>query len=302
MPSKNTELKQTFARGSANTLRNPAATAVRLKGLDFGVLKPRKAKKAITATIAPKPPIEKNTPRQPSRSPITPASTAPIRFPVSPTAKQPADRDLARMHRHQIADDRDADRKDAAGADAGDDAHGHQQREIAGEGADQRRRHHGGEADIHQPRLAEEIADGAERGLHDGVGKRERARQQRRGFYVDREIGGDLRNHRIDGAREQRRGENHQADDSEDGRNGEISLVGDEARAGSRSGAASAFGQLVELHQARKKRLHVLERNHIRAVGRRAVGVLVGLDEDAGDADRDGGPRQHRHVFALAAR
>ena len=225
MPSKNTEPKQTFARGSANTLRNPAATALRLKGLGFGVLKPRKAKKAITATIAPKPPIEKNTPRQPSRSPMTPDEHGADEIAGQADRQQPADRDLARMHRHQIADDRHADRKDAAGADAGDDAHGHQQREIAGEGADQRRRHHGGKADIHQPRLAEEIADGAERRLHDGVGKRERARQQRRGFHVDREIGGDLRNHRIDGAREQRRGENHQADDSEDGWNGKISLL-----------------------------------------------------------------------------
>jgi hypothetical protein len=129
------------------------------------------------------------------------------------------DRDLPRVERHKIADDGDADREDAAGADAGDDAHGHQQREIAGEGADQRRRHHGGETDVHQPGLAEEIADGAERRLHEGVGKRERARQQRRGFHVDGEIGGNLRNHRIDGAREQRRGENHQADDSEDGGN-----------------------------------------------------------------------------------
>ena len=88
MPSKNTELKQTFARGSANTLRNPAATALRLKGFDRAGLRPRKAKKAITATIAPKPPIDKNTPRQPSRSPMAPASTAPIRFPVNPTAKR----------------------------------------------------------------------------------------------------------------------------------------------------------------------------------------------------------------------
>src|ERR1700724_2429709 len=68
------------------------------------------------------------------------------------------------------------------------------------------------------------------------------------------------------------------------------------------NGAALAFGQLVELHQARKKRLQILERNHIWTVGRRAIGVLVGLDEDAGNADRDGRSRQHRHVVALAAR
>src|SRR5580700_1551045 len=63
-----------------------------------------------------------------------------------------------------------------------------------------------------------------------------------------------------------------------------------------------AFGPLVELHQTRKKRLHVLERNHVWPVGRRAVGVLVGLDENPGDAHGNGGARQHRHVFALAAR
>ena len=44
------------------------------------------------------------------------------------------------------------------------------------------------------------------------------------------------------------------------------------------------------------------KRHHVGAVGRRAVGVLVGLDEDAGDADGDRGARQHRHEFALAAR
>ena len=31
------------------------------------------------------------------------------------------------------------------------------------------------------------------------------------------------------------------------------------------------------------------------------VGVLMGLDENAGHADRHGGPRQHRHELALAA-
>ena len=128
MPSKNTELKQTFARGSANTLRKPAATAPRLKGLDFGVLKPRKAKNAITATIAPNPPIEKNTPRQPSRSPMAPASTAPIRLPVNPTAKMrpiATWRECTGTRSPTIATPTG---KDAAGADAGDDAHGHQHR------------------------------------------------------------------------------------------------------------------------------------------------------------------------------
>ena len=125
----------------------------------------------MTAAIRPKPPMLKNTARQPSRSPITPEMVAPIRLPVSPTAKQPADRHLALMHRHKIADDRDADRKDAARQHAGDHPHGDEQRKIAGERADQRGHGDDHQADIHQPCLAEEIADGAEHWLHDGVGQ-----------------------------------------------------------------------------------------------------------------------------------
>ena len=87
MPSKNTEPKQILARGSANTLRKPAATAATLMGFGLAVGSPRKAKNAITATTRPKAPIEKNTPRQPKRSPITPDTVAPIRLPVSATAK-----------------------------------------------------------------------------------------------------------------------------------------------------------------------------------------------------------------------
>ena len=40
--------------------------------------------------------------------------------------------------------------------------------------------------------------------------------------------------------------------------------------------------------------------DHVGAVGGRVVGVLVGLDEDRGDADRDGGTRHHRGELALA--
>ena len=63
------------------------------------------------------------------------------------------------MHRHEIAHDRHADREDAAGQHAGDDPHRDQDRKIGGEGADQRRRHDDGEAQIHQPGLAENIPD-----------------------------------------------------------------------------------------------------------------------------------------------
>ena len=86
MPSKNTEPKQILARGSASTPRNPATAAARLNGFGGATFMPRKAKKAMAATRSPKPPIDKNTPRQPNRSPTTPEITAPMRLPVSPTA------------------------------------------------------------------------------------------------------------------------------------------------------------------------------------------------------------------------
>jgi hypothetical protein len=138
--------------------------------------------------------------------------------------KQAADHDLTFMHRHKIADDRHADRKDAARENAGDHAHDNKQRKVAGERADERCHHDDRETHIHQSGLAEEISDGAERRLHDGVWKRESGRQQRRGLHVHAHVGRNFGNDRIDGAREQRRGEHHQADDSEDRRNGGVSL------------------------------------------------------------------------------
>src|SRR5262249_27413955 len=67
-------------------------------------------------------------------------------------------------------------------------------------------------------------------------------------------------------------------------------------------GVAWPLGQPIECHEAREQRLHLLERHHVGTVGGRAVGILVRLDEHAGDADRDGGARQHRYELALAAR
>src|SRR6185437_4419999 len=64
----------------------------------------------------------------------------------------------------------------------------------------------------------------------------------------------------------------------------------------------SAFRQRVELYQLLQKRLHVLKRDHIWAVRRRPVWILMSLDKHAGNADRDRGARQHRHELPLAAR
>jgi hypothetical protein len=84
--SKNTDAKQTLARGSAKMLRKLASTAARLKGAGAGVATPRKAKNATIATINPNAPRIAKTPRQPNTSPITPAIEAPTTLPVSPTA------------------------------------------------------------------------------------------------------------------------------------------------------------------------------------------------------------------------
>ena len=44
-----------------------------------------------------------------------------------------------------------------------------------------------------------------------------------------------------------------------------------------------------------------IERHHVGAVARRAVGIAMGFHEDGGDADRHGGARQYGHELALAA-
>src|SRR6266700_3392061 len=86
MDSKNTDVKQTLARGSAKIPRKLAITAARLKRAGGCVTTPRKAKNAAIVTINPNEPRIANTPRQPSRSPMTPAMEEPTRLPVRPTA------------------------------------------------------------------------------------------------------------------------------------------------------------------------------------------------------------------------
>ena len=66
--------------------RKLATTSARSRGLGFGRTKPRNAKNAAIDTIKLNVLITPNTPRQPARSPITPASDAPNTLPVRPTA------------------------------------------------------------------------------------------------------------------------------------------------------------------------------------------------------------------------
>src|SRR5580704_2092994 len=67
-------------------------------------------------------------------------------------------------------------------------------------------------------------------------------------------------------------------------------------------GLLSLFGQRVECHQALKKRRQLFERNHVWPIGRGFIGILVSLDEHAGNTDSHRGTRQHWDEFAFAAR
>src|SRR6266511_1024701 len=78
-------------------------------------------------------------------------------------------------------------------------------------------------------------------------------------------------------------------------------------RTGRMAGVASTLGvrllgQPVEFDQRAKQPLHRLERHHVRPVGGGLVGVLVGLDEHAGDAHRNRVAAEYRHELALTAR
>ena len=60
--------------------------------------------------------------------------------------------------------------------------------------------------------------------------------------------------------------------------------------------------QAIKFYQNANKAWHLLERDHVRAIGGRAIRVRMGLDKDTGNADRNCRPCQHRHEFAVAAR
>src|SRR5499427_3132032 len=93
--SKNTDVKQTLARGSAKMLRKLAIIAARSKGAGGGVATPRKAKNATMVTINPNEPRIANTPRQPNMSPITPRDRGADDVAGKGYGKQPADGHLA---------------------------------------------------------------------------------------------------------------------------------------------------------------------------------------------------------------
>ena len=178
MPSKNTEPKQTLARGSANTLRKPGATALKLKGFDCAGLQAAKGEESNHRDDrGRKPPMRQEHAAPAEQIADDAGDHGADQISSQSDRQQPADRDLARMHRHEIADDRDADRKNAAGQMPAMTRMVTSSVKLLAKAQISVVVTTTARLDIHQPGLAEEIADGAERRLHDGVGKRERGRQ-----------------------------------------------------------------------------------------------------------------------------
>jgi hypothetical protein len=62
------------------------------------------------------------------------------------------------------------------------------------------------------------------------------------------------------------------------------------------------LGDPVEGLKLPQQPFQMVDRHHVRAVGRRIVGILMRLDEDASDADRDSRPGEDRNEAAVAAR
>ena len=139
--------------------------------------------------------------------------------------EEPTDRHLALIDRYKVAGQSHRHGKYPACDQPRRDPHGDEQREARRYRADQRRQCDHQQAQIHQPSLAEEVSGDAQRGLHQCIGKRVGAREQCGRFHLDGEIVRDHGDDGIDGAREQRLRENHEADDFQDGRDGRTRLT-----------------------------------------------------------------------------
>ena len=174
--------------------------------------------------------MTKNTPRQPSRSPTTPASDEPIRLPVMtavsqrpiatwrsftgtrspitamPTGKMPPPAMPATMRASE--------------------QHGEVGREPAHQHGEDRDR----EARDHDAHLADHVADRPEHRLHQRERQRERRGEQRDRVRIDLDVVRDRRNDRIGRARGERRDEADQAEPQDQA-----------ARCGGRPGASAQF-------------------------------------------------------------
>ena len=89
------------------------------------------------------------------------------------------------VHRHQVTDQRHADREDAARRHAADDAGGEQHGKAGGERADDAGGDDDDEADHHQPHLADDVGDRPQDRLHQSEWQREGRRQQGDACRID---------------------------------------------------------------------------------------------------------------------
>ena len=113
---------------------------------------------------------------------------------------------------------------------------------------------------------------------------------------ADAKILGHMRQHRIERARRQAGSKGRERDDIEGRR--QAAGCGHGCRHQARDWRwRSASNSIRRLHQ----RFELAQRHHVGSVRRRVIRIGVGLDEHAGNADRDRRARQHRHEFALAA-
>ena len=111
-----------------------------------------------------------------------------------------------------------------------------------------------------------------------------------------------MRQHRIERARGAALRQSRQRDDGERGRQALVVRPRVGLAASARVGFA-ALGERVERHQRAAAAPRIRFSGTMLGPSDGAlVGIRVGLDEDAGDADRDRGARQHRHELALRRR
>lgn len=79
------------------------------------------------------------------------------------------------------------------------------------------------------------------------------------------------------------------------------SLMRTAGRRQKRRPLSGRFGQTVEGDKPFQQSRHFVERDHVRPVRKGFFRRVMGLDEQAGDADRHRRPRQDRHELSLAA-
>src|SRR5262249_15721045 len=128
--SKNTDVKQTLARGSAKMPRKLAITAARLKRAGGGVTTPRTANNAPIATNKAKPRRKSKPARPPDQATEDPPEGGAQEMAGEPPGKQPPDRPLALIARYETAGESHRPRKYSARHQPCRDPHGDEQREA----------------------------------------------------------------------------------------------------------------------------------------------------------------------------